>query len=102
MVRRPTQVSGRRVRLLANMTAVGLLVIPHIGRKKYSVSYSYCGPQFKLFGRNMLLGQWIWLDYCARLPPGFEPDEKMMRVRKMVSSHIQVLKGIFKDHKFCK
>jgi len=54
------------------------------------------------YGRNMLLGEYLWLAYCASLLPGAEPDPTMMRERKQVSSHIQVLKNIFKHHKCCK
>ncbi|KAK0631799.1 hypothetical protein B0T14DRAFT_468014 [Immersiella caudata] len=72
----------------------GLLLIPHIGRKKFSVME-------QLYGRNMLLGEYLWLAYCATVPPGLEPDETVRRGRKQVSSHIQVLKNIFKHHKYC-
>jgi transcriptional enhancer factor len=74
---------------------LALLLIPHIGRKKFSVRQS-------LFGRNMLIGEYLWLAYCATVPPGVEPDESMKRERKQVSSHIQVLKNIFKHNKYCK
>lgn len=70
----------------------GLLLIPHIGRKKYTVRGELCG-------RNMLLGKYLWLSYCASCP---EPDQNMFRGRKQVSSHIQVLKNIFKHHRCCK
>ncbi|KAK5663508.1 hypothetical protein OQA88_3938 [Cercophora sp. LCS_1] len=69
----------------------GLLLIPHIGRKKYTV-------RGKLYGRNMLLGEYLWLSYSASCP---EPDPNMLRGRKQVSSHIQVLKNIFKHHRCC-
>ena len=56
----------------------------------------------KLYGRNMLIGEYVWLHYVASLPPGVQPDEKQMRGRKQVSSHIQVLKNFLKEHPFCK
>jgi len=55
----------------------------------------------KLYGRNMLIGEYVWLYYVASLPPGVQPDEKQMRTRKQVSSHIQVLKNFLKEHPFC-
>jgi len=50
----------------------------------------------------MLLGEYLWLAYCASLPLGVEPDPVMSRERKQVSSHIQVLKNIFKNHRCCR
>lgn len=58
------------------------MFIPHIGRKKFSV-----GQQ--LYGRNMLISEYLRLTNCDQ------------RGRKQVSSHIQVLKNIFKYHKYC-
>jgi hypothetical protein len=73
-----------------------LLLIPQLGRKKYSIN----GERY---GRNMLIGKYLWLAYCLSLPPGVEPDEEnMRRGRKQVSSHIQVLKGFFSFHRCCK
>ena len=50
----------------------------------------------------MLISEYLWHDYCLTLPPGAEPDEEEYRDRKKVSSHIQVLKGIFRSHRCCK
>ncbi|KAG4431133.1 hypothetical protein IFR05_013382 [Cadophora sp. M221] len=66
-----------------------LLEIPPMGRRKQSC-------QGKLCGRNELIAVYIWNAYLATLMPGERPDMSMMRTRKQVSSHIQVLKGVFK------
>jgi transcriptional enhancer factor len=66
-----------------------------MGRRKYS----YRG---KPHGRNELIREYIWLYYLRSLAPGQAPDPSMRRCRKQVSSHIQVLKGFFKDHPACK
>jgi transcriptional enhancer factor len=71
------------------------LIIPHIGRSKFVVKQ-------ELHGRNMLISEYLWHDYLLTLPPGVEPYEKEYRGRKQVSSHIQVLKGIFRTHRCCK
>ncbi len=78
-------------------SCLALLLIPQIGRKKYQVR----GVQY---GRNMLIGEYLWMAYCLSLPPGAEPDAKLeeMRERKKVSSHIQVLKHFFANHRCCK
>jgi hypothetical protein len=54
------------------------------------------------YGRNMLIGEYLWIAYCQSLPPGVEPDRSMWRERKQVSSHIQVLKNFFQHHRCCK
>ncbi|KAK4129465.1 hypothetical protein N657DRAFT_660802 [Parathielavia appendiculata] len=69
-----------------------LLLIPRMGRKKYTMKQ-------RPYGRNMLIGDYLWIAYCQGLPPGAEPDPRMMRQRKMVSSHIQVLKDFFTHHR---
>lgn len=74
---------------------VALLLIPHMGRKKYGMNQKQCG-------RNMLITDYLWIAYCESLPPGILPDPKMKRHRKQVSSHIQVLKGFFRHHPMCK
>ncbi|KAG4428062.1 hypothetical protein IFR05_016457 [Cadophora sp. M221] len=66
-----------------------LLEIPPMGRRKQSC-------QGKLCGRNELIAIYIWNAYLATVIPGERPDMSMMRTRKQVSSHIQVLKGVFK------
>ena len=78
-------------------SCLALLLIPQIGRKKYQIR----GAQY---GRNMLIGEYLWMAYCLSLPPGTEPDMKLeeMRERKKVSSHIQVLKNFFLNHRCCK
>lgn len=53
-------------------------------------------------GRNMLLMHYLWVSYLESLPPGVVPDKLMERSRKQVSSHIQVLKNMFKSMRFCK
>ncbi|KAK4154743.1 hypothetical protein C8A00DRAFT_42549 [Chaetomidium leptoderma] len=69
-----------------------LLLIPKMGRNKYTMKQT-------LYGRNQLIGEYLWIAYCQSLPPGAEPDPQMMRERKKVSSHIQVLKNFFSNHR---
>ncbi|KAK3396403.1 putative regulatory protein abaA [Sordaria brevicollis] len=70
-----------------------LLLIPQqMGKRKYTM-------RSQLWGRNMLILEFLWIAYCASLPPGTEPDPKMRRTRKQVSSHIQVLKNFFLNHR---
>jgi transcriptional enhancer factor len=71
-----------------------LLLIPNIGRQKYSMRGS-------LHGRNMLILEYLWISYCKSLGPGEVPDESFRRSRKQVSSHIQVLKNFYKSCKYC-
>ncbi|KAK3393771.1 hypothetical protein B0H63DRAFT_407062 [Podospora didyma] len=68
-----------------------LLLIPQMGRMKYTMKQTQ-------YGRNMLIGEYLWISYCQSLPPGIEPDPSMWRERKQVSSHIQVLKNFFQHH----
>jgi len=63
-----------------------------MGRRKYTMKKDQ-------YGRNMLIGEYLWIAYCQSLPPGVKPDPKMMRERKQVSSHIQVLKNFFLHHR---
>lgn len=73
-----------------------------MGRRKFSMRDRETGSM-QLFGRNMLISEYLWIAYCNSLPPGATPDkEKMWRHRKQVSSHIQVLKGFFLHHRCCK
>ncbi|KAK0734347.1 hypothetical protein B0T26DRAFT_66251 [Lasiosphaeria miniovina] len=69
-----------------------LLLIPKMGRKKYTMKQTQ-------YGRNMLIGEYLWISYCQSLPPGVEPDPDLWRQRKQVSSHIQVLKNFFQHHR---
>lgn len=84
-------------RCMADMLCVcsALLLIPQMRRKKYAMKEA-------LYGRNMLIGEYLWIAYCQTLPPGVEPDPQMARERKKVSSHIQVLKHFFSNHRCCK
>ncbi|KAK0748060.1 hypothetical protein B0T21DRAFT_379979 [Apiosordaria backusii] len=69
-----------------------LVLIPQMKRKKYTMNQSQ-------YGRNMLIGEYLWIYYFQTLPPGSEPDCSESKHRKQVSSHIQVLKGFFANHR---
>ncbi|KAL5594299.1 hypothetical protein BROUX41_001241 [Berkeleyomyces rouxiae] len=79
---------------LENPFLDALLLIPIMGRKKYFMRHQQ-------YGRNMLIGDYVWIAYVMGLPAGQLPDEKnMKRSRKQISSHIQVLKNFFKYHRY--
>ncbi|KAI0444357.1 hypothetical protein F4803DRAFT_511666 [Xylaria telfairii] len=80
-----------------------LLLIPQLGRKKFS-------SKTILYGRNMLITEYLWIYHWTlhppkkgeRIPCGKQREKTkqnaghpMFRSRKQVSSHIQVLKGFF-------
>ncbi|KAK4647785.1 uncharacterized protein QC761_104390 [Podospora bellae-mahoneyi] len=69
-----------------------LLLIPQMKRKKYTMKQTQ-------FGRNMLIGEYLWIYYLQTLPPGTEAECNLVRHRKQVSSHIQVLKQFFANHR---
>ncbi|KXX80450.1 Regulatory protein abaA [Madurella mycetomatis] len=69
-----------------------LLLIPQMRRKKYNMKQTQ-------YGRNMLIGEYLWIAYCQTLPPGAEPETDRSIHRKKVSSHIQVLKNFFSNHR---
>ncbi|SPO02348.1 uncharacterized protein DNG_05021 [Cephalotrichum gorgonifer] len=70
-----------------------LLLIPDMGRSKYFMHGS-------LYGRNMIISTYVWMAYCTALPPRVNPNPVNKRDRKAISSHIQVLKNFFKEHRF--
>lgn len=65
--------------------------MPNMGRRKFSF-------RGKPHGRNELIQEYLWIAYKNTLSPGQRPDPTMMRNRKQVSSHIQVLKGFLNPH----
>ncbi|EEY17661.1 conserved hypothetical protein [Verticillium alfalfae VaMs.102] len=56
-------------RVLEDAFLDSLLIIPHMGRKKYSM-------QGKQFGRNMLISEYLWIAYCCSLQPGQKTEER--------------------------
>lgn len=84
-----------RYYVISMLTITALCMLPNMGRRKFSLNG-------KPHGRNQLISIWLWLGYCESLPPGQPPDESRRRVRKQVSSHIQVLKGFMRGHPACK
>ncbi len=82
-------------RAIANGCRTALLLIPQMGRRKYTM-------RGQPHGRNMIIREYLWLAYCLSLPPGQKPDKELKRKRKQLSSHIQVLKNFFRHHRCCK
>lgn len=81
--------------LFAKRLSSALLLIPQMKRRKYTMKQTQ-------FGRNMLIGEYLWIYYLQTLPPGTEAECNLVRHRKQVSSHIQVLKQFFANHRCCK
>lgn len=79
---------------LISRLQIALLLIPDMGRSKYFMHGS-------LYGRNMIISNYVWMSYCMSLPPRATPNPVNKRDRKAISSHIQVLKNFFKEHRFC-
>lgn len=73
-----------------------MLSVPPLGRRKCTMHNN------QPYGRNMIIMEYLWIAYLESLPPGAKEDKLMRRERKQVSSHIQVLKGLFKLHLYCK
>ncbi|KAK4196882.1 hypothetical protein QBC40DRAFT_257547 [Triangularia verruculosa] len=69
-----------------------LLLIPQMKRKKYTMKQSQ-------HGRNMLIGEYLKIYYLQTMAPGGDTDINIKRHRKQVSSHIQVVKGFFANHR---
>ncbi|KAL2180251.1 uncharacterized protein P884DRAFT_315607 [Thermothelomyces heterothallicus CBS 202.75] len=74
-----------------------LLLIPQMGRSKYSIEQ-------RQQGRNQLIGKYLWLASCRDLGPGEKPSALLLEIRgekgrKRVSSHIQVVRNFFAAHR---
>lgn len=80
---------------LENWFLDAILLMPHMGRRKFMLN----GIQH---GRNMLIMEYLWIAYQSSLRPGEMLDHEMRRDRKKVSSHIQVLRNFFGEHRCCK
>lgn len=65
-----------------------------MGRRKFSM-------RGKQFGRNMLFTEYIRIAYEASLMAGELPRDDVLRHRKKVSSHLQVLKNFMKSYRCC-
>ena len=78
-----------------DISYVALIEMPTMRRRKFS----YKG---KPHGRNELISEYLWIAYLQSLKPGERPDQTMRRDRKQVSSHIQVIKALFKGYPGCK
>lgn len=78
-----------------------VLLMPHMGRRKFSMGG-------KLHGRNMLISEYIFT-LCVELLGSKEifridnsNDSIEQMGRKQVSSHMQVVKKFFEDLRCCK
>ncbi|KAK4248015.1 regulatory protein abaA [Corynascus novoguineensis] len=74
-----------------------LLLIPQMGRSKYSIEQ-------RQQGRNQLIGKYLWVASCRDLRPGEKPSALLLEIRgekgrKRVSSHIQVVRSFFATHR---
>ncbi|SZF01070.1 unnamed protein product [Blumeria hordei] len=70
---------------------LAMMDIPPMGRQKYTFNG-------KPHGRNELIALYIWIAYRESLPSGVAPSPLMIRHRKQISSHIQVLKKYLQGH----
>ncbi|VCU40329.1 BgtA-20401 [Blumeria graminis f. sp. tritici] len=70
---------------------IAMMDIPPMGRQKYTFNG-------KPHGRNELIALYIWIAYRESLPSGVAPSPLMIRHRKQISSHIQVLKKYLQGH----
>ncbi|RKF57803.1 putative transcription factor [Erysiphe neolycopersici] len=77
--------------MLDNFFLDAMIDIPIMGKKKFT----YNG---KLHGHNQMISLYIWIAYTEFLPSNVAPDLKMIRSRKQISSHIQVLKKLLQGN----
>ncbi|POS82720.1 hypothetical protein EPUL_005754, partial [Erysiphe pulchra] len=77
--------------MLDNFFLDAMIDIPIMGKKKFT----YNG---KLHGHNQMISLYIWIAYTESLPSNIAPDPTMIRSRKQISSHIQVLKKLLQGN----